>query len=106
MSAIEIQPGERDIWRIVQALISLIRKWNASGQVTLRAGQVTTVVDKSVAPGATNVAIGDEVILSPRTANAATSLTSVYISSVTQGSFVLSHNSSAQTDRIYGFGVR
>ena len=105
-AGIDLQPGERDPWRIVQSVISLIRKWNASGQVTLRANQVTTVVDKSVAPGATNVAMGDEIMLSPRTANAAAALTNVYVSSVLQGSFVLTHANNAQTDRIFGFGVR
>ena len=106
MSAIELQPGERDIWRIVQALISLTRKWNASGQFTLTAGAVTTVVTKAVAPGATNVAIGDEVMLSPRTANAAAALTSTYISAVGQGTFTVTHLNAGSVDRTFGFGVR
>lgn len=106
MSGIEIQPAERDTWRIVQTIISILRKWNASGQVTLRANQTTTPVTKLVSVGATNVSVGDEIMLSPRTANAATALANVYVSAVIQGGFTLTHSSSAQTDRIYGWGVR
>lgn len=106
MPAIELQPGERDTWRVVQAYISLVRKWNARGQVTLRAGQTTTPVDLSVSAGATNVSLEDEIMLSPRTANAAAALTNVFVSSVVQGGFVLTHANAATVDRVYGWGVR
>jgi hypothetical protein len=107
MSAgIQLQPGERDLYRIVQAIISLLRKWNASGQVTLRAGQTTTPVDKSISKGAVNVAGDDEIMLSPRTANAAAALTNVYVSTVTQGGFTLTHSNVGTTDRTFGWGVR
>lgn len=106
MSGIELQPQETNVWRIVQALIALIRKWNASGTVTLLANQTTTVVDRLVSPGATNVSLDDQIMLSPRTANAAASLATTYISSVGQGTFTISHASNAQTDKAYGWGVR
>lgn len=106
MATIDLQPGERDIYRIVQSLISVIRKWNASGQVTLRANQATTVVTKAVSPGAVNVAVGDEVMLSPRTANAAGALATTYISAVGQGTFTITHANNAQTDKTFGYGVR
>ena len=101
MSGIEIQPGERDIWRIVQSVIQLIRKQNAAGTVTLRANQATTTVDKSVAPGAVNVSMDDGIFLSPTTANAAGALATTYVSSVGQGTFVLTHANNAQADKTF-----
>ncbi len=106
MPGIELSAGERDIFRIVQTIISFNRRWNARGQLTLRANQTTTTVDKSVAPGATNVALDDEIMLSPRTANAAAAIPTTWISSVGQGFFVLTHASNAQVDKTFGFGVR
>ena len=107
MSAgIELQPGDTSIWRIVQAIIVLARKWNAQGQVTLTAGATTTVVDRLVAPGATNVSLGDEVMLSPRTANAAAAIATSYISAVGQGTFTITHLNNAQVDKLFGWGVR
>lgn len=106
MSAIEVQAGERDLARVVQSLISLIRKWNASGQVTLRAGFTTTVVTKTVSPGAVNVAKDDEVMLSPRTANAAAAIATTYISDVQQGFFIVTHANNGQVDKTFGWGVR
>jgi 2-keto-3-deoxy-L-rhamnonate aldolase RhmA len=105
-AGIELQPGERDIFRIVQAIISYIRKWNASGQITLRANQTTTTVTKAISPGAFNVAVGDEIMLSPRTANAAAALATTWISAVGQGTYTLTHASNGQTDKTYGYGVR
>lgn len=106
MALIELPTGETAIWRIVQSVISIIRKWNAQGQVTLRANQTTTTVDKSVATGATNVSRDDEIMLSPRTANAAAALATTFISSVVQGGFVITHASNAQVDKTFGWGAR
>lgn len=107
-AGIELQPGERDQWRIVQAAISLIRKWNASGQVTLRPNQTTTTVTKATtgSPGAVNVAKDDEIMLSPRTANAAAALGTSYITAVGQGTFTITHANNAQADKTFGWGVR
>src|SRR5882724_29447 len=106
MPGIILAPGDRDIYRIVQALIALNRKWDARGEITLRANQTTTTVDKSVSPGAVNVATDDEIMLSPRTANAAAALATTFIFTVSQSSFVITHASNAQTDKTYGWGVR
>lgn len=92
---ISIDPGIRDIWRIVQSLVSVVNKWNASGQVTLRPGQTTTTVDKLIAAGAVNVSRDDEIMLSPRTAAAAATIATVYVSAVTQGGFTLTHAAAA-----------
>ena len=101
---IDLQRSERDIGNIVEAIIQQGQgRSNAVGRVTLTAGATSTVVDKSVSRAAVNVAAGSEIFLSPKTANAAASLANVYVSAVGQGTFTLSHNASAQTDRTYGF---
>lgn len=103
---IEIDEAETRIIRIVQSVVAMIRRWNASGQVTLRAGFTTTVVTKLVSQGAVNVSKDDEIMLSPRTANAAAAVTNVYVSQVVQGGFTLTHANAATADRTFGWGVR
>jgi len=63
--------------------------------VTLTANVATTVVtdnkfESQMVPSFT-----------PTTANAATGLTSLYVSARTQGAFTLTHANNAQTDRTY-----
>lgn len=43
------------------------------------------------------------VVWAPTTANAATAMTNVYISSRSKGSFVLTHTNNAQTDRTFHY---
>ena len=107
MSGINLAPEETNTYRIVQAIIQLLQgRSNAVGTVTLRANQTTTVVTKAVHRAAVNVSADSEVFLTPRTANAAAALTNVYVSSIVQGGFVLTHASTATTDRTYGFEAR
>jgi hypothetical protein len=107
MSAgIEIDTGTRDIYRVVQAIISLIRKWNASGTVTLRAGNTTTPVDRTVSKGAANVSQDDEIVLTARTANAAGAMANVYVSAIVQGGFTLTHSNTGTTDRTFSWASR
>lgn len=106
MATIELDQGERDIWRIVQSVISIIRKWNSTGEVTLTAGATTTVVTKSVAKGAVNVGKDDQILLSPRTANAAAAISTTYISSVGQGTFTITHANAGTLDRTFGWAAR
>lgn len=106
MALIQLQPSERESWRIVQAIISIITKWNATGTVTLRPGFTSTVVDKSVSVGAVNVGEGDVILLTPRTASAAASVASVFILSIFQGGFTISHNSSGAVDRTFDWAAR
>lgn len=95
--AINLQPTETGIFRIVQAIRQLIQgRSDATLEVTLRANQTTTVVT------AINCSKDCEVFLSPRTANAAAAIPTTFISSVVQGSFTITHSSSAQLDRTYG----
>lgn len=102
----EITPAETNTWRIVNSIRAIWRRWNARGQVTLRANQTTTPVTRLVSPGAVNVAVGDEILLSPRSANAAVATANVYVSAVVQGGFTLTHANTATTDRTFGWGAR
>ena len=96
--AIQLQPGERDIRRVVDSIIQLVTgRQNSVGDITLRSDQTTTVVTFQ------NCSKDCRVFLSPRTANAAAALSTTYISSIMQGSFVITHANNAQTDRTFGF---
>jgi hypothetical protein len=97
--AINLQPTETGIFRVVQAIRQLIQgRSDATLLVTLAAGATTTVVT------AINCSKDSEVFLSPRTANAAAALPTTYIKSVDilNGSFSITHANNGQTDRTYG----
>lgn len=96
--AIQLQPGERDIRRIVDAIIQIVTgRQNSVGDVTLRASQTTTTVSFQ------NCSKDCRVFLSPKTANAAAAIPTTYISAINQGSFTITHASNAQADKTFGF---
>lgn len=65
---------------------------NATGPATLRPSQTTTVVNDA------NFVAGAAVLLMPKTQNAATALSSLYIDNSTQGAFTIHHASNPATD--------
>lgn len=108
MSGIVLQPSESNIWRIVQSIIQLAQgRVNCVGQVTLTAGQTTTVVTKAVDPGVLNCSKDCEVFLTPRTADAAAEMAAggLYISDMGQGTFTITHANDVSTTRTFGFLV-
>jgi hypothetical protein len=68
---------------------------NATGSVTLAAGEASTVVSPP------NCAPQSAVFLFPKTANGAAALATTFISAVGKQSFTISHANSAQTDRSF-----
>lgn len=69
------------------------------GNVTLTASTVSTdVVDA-------RVSINTFVGLQPQTANAASAVPSVFVSTITNGSFTLTHNNSASVDKSYRYSL-
>lgn len=93
--AIQLQSTEKNIYTIVQAIIQLVTgRHNAGGTVTLRANQTTTTVTHPNCSRDSYVTLG-----APQTANAAAALATSYVSSVLQGSFVITHASNAQIDK-------
>lgn len=98
MTAYVVQTEEKDLTKHAFGQQQLAQgRSNAVGLCTLRANQTTTTVT------APNCGTGSKVFLSPTTANAAASTATTYVSSVLAGSFVLTHASNSQTDKIFGF---
>ena len=105
--AIVLAPQETSIWRIVEAIRQLIQgRSNAVGEVTLEAGQTTTVVDSGVSPAAVNVSEASEIFLSPKTATAAAAVPTTFVSAIGQATFTLTHLSTADIDKTFAFEVR
>lgn len=97
-------PGitETDLKKIVLAIQGLAAgRSNAVGTVTLAAGASTTTVSTP------NAASGSTPILTPASANAATELGNgtLYVSAVANGSFTITHASSAATGRTFLYAV-
>lgn len=73
------------------------------GTCTLTANAVTTTVTDS------NVFASSKIYLTPTSANAAAdvgSATGVYISSVSDGSFIITHPNNANSDKTFNYIVR
>lgn len=84
--------------RLVDAVIQLVEgRHHAADRFTLTPGSTTTVVSHP------NCSKDCEPQFSARTANAAAALSSTYISAVSQGSFTVTHASSATVDRTFGY---
>lgn len=86
--------------RLVDAVIQLVNgRHNAGDRFTLTPGATTTVVAHP------NCSSDCEPQFSARTANAAAAVATTYVSSVRQGSFVVTHANNAQVDRTFGYTV-
>jgi hypothetical protein len=97
-------PGitETDLKKIVLAIQQLAAgRSNAVGTVTLATASPTTVVTDK------NCAIGSTPLLTPTTANAATEVGNgtMYVSTVANGSFTISHANSATTGRTFLYAL-
>jgi hypothetical protein len=98
--AIQLQPQERDPTRFNQAIRELVDgRHNAFGEFTLTPGAATTLVEHP------NCGLDSIPLWSPKTANAAAALATMYYSNVTRGSFVVHHANNAQVDRTFGLTV-
>lgn len=95
--------GEPNLARLVQSVRDLYQgRSNATGSFTLAVAPATTTV-----VAATNCGDGSKILLTPRTANAAAALATTYIlaASVVRGQFTVTHASSAQADRTFGYAI-
>ena len=97
-------PGitETDLKKIVLAIQQLAAgRSNAVGTVTLTASAAnTTVTDNNCASGST-------VLFTPTTANAAAEIGNgtMYLSSVANKSFTITHANNAQADRTFRYAI-
>lgn len=102
MSGVDLSPGEKQLFRIVQAIINIGRgASNAGGTVTLRAGFTTTVVTSANSRGAVSVSPSSRILLTPTTANAAAVVATTYVSSVGQETFTITHPNNANVDKTF-----
>lgn len=98
--AIQLQPDERDLQRIVDAIIQLVQgRMHSVGDFTLAPGVATTVVNFE------NCSTGSRIFLMPQTPNAAAALATTWIAlaDILQGSFAIHHANNAQIDRSFSF---
>lgn len=98
--AIQLLPTEQNIRRIVDAVIQLVLgRQNSVGDVTLRAGQTTTVVSFE------NCSKDCRVFLFPQTANAAAAVPTTLIlrADIIQKQFTITHANAGSTDRTFSF---
>jgi hypothetical protein len=89
---------ETDPARLVRAIRELFEgRSNAVGSVTLTANTGSTQVT------AANCGSGSTVLLTPATANAAAEIGNgtLYVGTVANGSFTVTHANNAQTDRTF-----
>jgi hypothetical protein len=70
-----------------------------TGTVTLTAGGTSTVVTDS------RVGVNTVPVLQPATANAASAIASVYVSTVGNGSFTITHASSGSSDKTFRYAL-
>lgn len=70
-----------------------------TGSVTLRASQTTTTVTDD------RVSLNTVPVLTPTTANAAGAVATTYISTITTGSFIITHASAVSVDRTFRYAL-
>jgi hypothetical protein len=90
--------GETNLYKIVRAIRELFEgRSNAVGSFTLTPSAASTVVS------AANCGAGSTVLLTPKTANAAAEIGNgtLYIATVANGSFTVTHANNAQADRTF-----
>lgn len=97
-------PGldEKDQKAVIRSLRELASgRSNATGTVTLTTSTTTTAVTNA------NCAAGSTIIVTPTTANAATEVGNgtMYVSAVANGSFTITHASSATTGRTFLYAI-
>ena len=103
-SAVQLPTYEdRTNQRLVSAVINMAKGRSlAVGTVTLAVSPATTTTVSFE-----NCSENSHVFLTPKTANAAAEVGggTLYVSSVSNGSFTLTHSASASNDRTFGFAV-
>ncbi len=93
-------PNETNLFRIVRGIRDLFEgRRNTTGSFTLTANAASTTV--------THANFGKDSVLSwaPTTANAAAALTTTYVSTRSNGSFVLTHANNAQVDKTFYYSI-
>lgn len=95
-----VPPGGADARTTATVIRNLVDgKSNNTGSITLTANATsTTLTDNRV--GANSV-----IVLMPKSANAATAMTAVYVSARGTGTATLTHDSNAASDRHFEYAI-
>lgn len=87
---------ERQVAEIVNNLVE--GKSNNTGNVTLAVASATTTTINDERIGFNSI-----ILLMPLTANAASAITTTYVSSRTQGNATLTHTANTLADKVFGY---
>ena len=96
---------ETDLKKVIMSLQQIAAgRSNATGTVTLTANAATTTVTPTQTG---SIAAGSTPILTATTANAAAEVGNgtIYVSTVANGSFTLTHANNAQVDRTFRYAI-
>jgi hypothetical protein len=88
----------REISEVVNNLVE--GKSNNTGTITLAVASATTTTLTDERIGYDSV-----IVFMPRTANAASAMTNLYVSARTKGSATLTHSANTSADKTYGYIV-
>lgn len=100
MKSFQLSRNEKDLTKFTDSINNAIKgRVENFGQVTLTANASSTTVTNA------QISENSEIMLSPKTANAAAALATTYIPEATilNGSFVIQHANNAQTDKTFGY---
>jgi hypothetical protein len=103
MSGNNVAPNEKDPFRIVRAIRDLFEgRGNHTGTFTMRADEDDTTV------AAPNCGAESKITITPTTADAATEFAAGtwYISSVTEGAFVIEHTNDPSESRTFHYSIQ
>lgn len=96
----KLQPREPDVFAIVDTVNQLVDgRSNNVGKVTLNVGAATTSVTFGT------VSVSSCIVLCPLTADAAAAIPTTFISTILNGSFIITHANNAQADRTFLFAA-
>ena len=95
----KLNPSGSEPRAISEVVNNLVEgKSNNTGIITLAASSATTTIIYDERIGYNSI-----ILLMPTTANAASSLTNVYVSAKTNGNATLTHSANTNTDKTYGY---
>jgi hypothetical protein len=95
-----LQPHEKDLYAVVSTVNELVDgRSNNVGQIQLTPNATSTMVTFPT------ISVSSMVALTPRSASAAATQTSVWVSTVLNGSFIITHDSNPAMDRFFDFSA-
>lgn len=88
----------REVSEVVNGVLN--GKSNNTGTITLSGGMASSTLLRDE-----RISVDSVILLTPKTATAASALTGLFFSSQTSGQATITHNANLLTDRTYGYVV-